>query len=212
MTDTKQSKIQSKIQRKNRQKIMDAALEVFSTYGFRGSTIEQIAKAAEMSKSSVFYYFSSKTEIYVELLSETLQEWLEPLTQLDPKGDPALEIWAYVERKIDLSRLRPRESRLFANEILHGAPNIMDILTGELKDLIDEKCAVIQTWIDQGRLASVSPYHLIFMIWGSTQHYADFEVQVGTLVGDDRDQCFVDAHQTLKTIFLNGLNPLQNQH
>jgi len=182
---------------------MDAALEVFSTYGFRGSTIEQIAKAAEMSKSSVFYYFSSKTEIYVELLSETLQEWLEPLTQLDPKGDPALEIWAYVERKIDLSRLRPRESRLFANEILHGAPNIMDILTGELKDLIDEKCAVIQTWIDPG---------LIFMIWGSTQHYADFEVQVGTLVGDDRDQCFVDAHQTLKTIFLNGLNPLQNQH
>lgn len=184
---------------------MDAALEVFSTYGYRGSTIEQIAKEAGVSKSSVFYYFSSKTEVYVELLSETLQEWLEPLTQLDPKGDPAQEIWSYVERKLDLAHTHPKQSRLFANEILHGAPNIMDILTGQLKDLIDEKCAVIQLWIDQGELAKVSPYHLIFMIWATTQHYADFEVQVGTLIGDDREKCFDDAHNTLKIMFLNGL-------
>lgn len=192
---------------------MNAALDIFSTYGYRGSTIEQIAQAAEMSKSSVFYYFPSKTDIYVALLSETLKEWLAPLTQLDPKGDPAQEIWAYVERKLDLSRSHPRQSRLFANEILHGAPNIMDILQGELKDLIDEKCLVIQRWIDQGKLAKISPYHLIFMIWASTQHYADFEVQVTTLIGDDRDQNFDDARQTLQTMFLNGLlNPLQNQH
>ncbi len=205
MTDIKQSKIQSKIQRKNRRKIMNAALEVFSTYGYRGSTIDQIAKAAEMSKSSVFYYFSSKTEVYVALLSETLKEWLEPLTKLDAKGDPAQEIWAYVERKLDLSRLHPKQSRLFANEILHGAPNIMEILTGDLKELIDEKCAVIQQWIDQGKLAKVSPYHLIFMIWAATQHYADFEVQVETLISNDRDKYFDDAHETLKIMFLNGL-------
>ena len=186
---------------------MNAALEVFSTYGYRGSTIEQIAKAAEMSKSSVFYYFDSKTEVYVELLSETLQEWLEPLTKLDPKGDPLEEIWAYIERKLDLARTQPRQSRLFANEILHGAPNIMEILTGQLKDLIDEKCAVIQQWIDQGKLAKVSPYHLIFMIWATTQHYADFEAQVGTLICDDRDKCFEDAQETLKIVFFNGLGP-----
>lgn len=201
MTDTKLSKIQ----RKNRKKIKNAALEVFSTYGYRGSTIDQIAKAADMSKSSVFYYFASKTDIYVELLSETLQEWLEPLTKLDPKGDPAQEIWSYIERKLDLSKSHPRQSRLFANEILHGASNIMGILTGELKDLIDLKCGVIQQWIDEGKLAKVSPYHLIFMIWASTQHYADFEVQVVTLIGDDREKCFDDAYDTLKTMFLNGL-------
>lgn len=197
----------SKIQRKNRRKIKVAALEVFSTYGYRGSTIDQIAKEAEMSKSSVFYYFSSKTEIYVELLSETLDEWLEPLTKLDSKDDPAQEIWSYVERKLDLSKKYPKQSRLFANEILHGAPNIMGILTGELKDLIDQKCGIIQQWIDEGRLASVSPYHLIFMIWASTQHYADFEVQVNTLIGDDREKCFDDAYDTLRTMFLNGLTP-----
>lgn len=180
---------------------------VFSTYGFRGSTIDQVAKQAEMSKSSLFYYFSSKTEIYVELLSDTLQSWLEPLTKLDPTGDPLEEIWSYIERKLDMSRSHPRESRLFANEILHGAPNIMEILTGELKDLIDVKCQTIQLWIDQGKLAQVSPYHLIFMIWASTQHYADYEVQVDTLVDRDPNERFIKANQTLRTIFMNGLAP-----
>jgi len=198
---------QTKIQRKNRRKIMNAALEVFSAYGYRGSTIDQIAKQAEMSKSSLFYYFDSKTDVYVELLSETLQAWLTPLTQLDPAGDPLEEIWSYIERKLDMSRSHPKQSRLFANEILHGAPNIMDILTGDLKDLIDKKCDTIQLWIDQGKLANVSPYHLIFMIWASTQHYADYEVQVDTLVDDDQDRRFKDAHQTLRTIFMNGLAP-----
>jgi len=186
---------------------LDAALEVFSTYGYRGSTIDQIAKAAEMSKSSLFYYFSSKTEIYVALLSETLEGWLKPLTQLDPDGEPAQEISAYIELKLEMSRTNPKASRLFANEILHGAPNIMDIITGELKTLVDEKCKVLQMWMDQGKLVKVSPYHLIFMIWAATQHYADFEVQVDALIEgcEDRDVCFNDARETLTTIFLNGL-------
>ena len=199
----------TRIQRKNQQRIMDAALEVFSTYGYRGSTIDQVAKAAEMSKSSVFYYFGSKTEIYVALLTKTLDGWLEPLTQLNEHGDPAEEIWAYIERKLEMSRKNPKASRLFANEILHGAPNIMAILQGELKTLVDEKCQVITRWIEQGKLANVSPYHLIFMIWATTQHYADFEVQVDVLIPgcDDRNQCFASARDSLKTIFLNGLLP-----
>ena len=205
MTDTKQTKIQLK----NRQKIMDAALEVFSTFGYRGSTIEQIAQAAQMSKSSVFYYFGSKTEIYIALLTKTIDGWLEPLRQLDGDGDPAEEIWAYVERKLEMSRSNPKASRLFANEILHGAPNIMNILTGELKPLLDEKCQVLSKWIQQGKLIDVSPHHLVFMIWASTQHYADFEVQVDVLIEDcgDRDVCFNQAAATLKSIFLNGILP-----
>lgn len=205
MTDQKPTRIQQK----NRQKIIDAALEVFSTYGYRGSTIDQISQAAEMSKSSVFYYFGSKTEIYVELLKQTLAGWLAPLSLMDENGDPGQEIWAYILRKLEMSRSNPKASRLFANEVLHGAPNIMGILQGELKQLVDKKCQIIQRWIDQGKLVDVSPYHLIFMIWAATQHYADFEVQVDILIEgcDDRDVCFNDAKATLKTVFLNGILP-----
>ncbi len=199
----------TRIQRQNKHRIMQAALEVFSTSGYRGATIDQIAKTAKISKSSIFYYFPSKTEIYISLLTETLEEWLEPLRVLDHDGDPADEIMKYVDRKLQMSRDNPKASRLFANEIMHGAPNISDILHGSLKQLVDEKCVIIQQWIDEGKLVSVSPYHLIFMIWAATQHYADFEVQVDAIVDEcmGRDQCFDEARETLRTVFLNGLLP-----
>ncbi len=199
----------TRIQQKNRQIILYAALEVFSAYGYRGSTLEQIAQAAGMSKSGILYYFSSKKEIHTELLTQTLEQWLKPLGELDPAGDPAVEIWLYIERKLEMSRNLPKSSRLFANEVMQGAPNIKNIIGGKLKALVDKKCAVIEKWIEQGRLVNISPHHLIFMIWAATQHYADFEAQVDELIAgcDDRDTCFNEARHTLKTVFLNGILP-----
>src|SRR5690606_26558775 len=110
----------SRIQRKNRETILDAALEVFSAHGFRGATLDQIAEVAGLSKPNLLYYFPSKEAIHVTLLSQLLDTWLAPLRALDPMGDPRTEILGYVRRKLDLSRDFPRESRLFANEILQG--------------------------------------------------------------------------------------------
>ena len=67
------------------------------------------------------------------LLERLLDTWLAPLRQLDPAGDPAAEIGAYIRRKLEMARDYPRESRLFAGEILLGAPHIADVLSGPLK-------------------------------------------------------------------------------
>lgn len=55
----------------------------------------------------------------------------------------------------------------------------MGELTGDLKALVDEKSAIVSGWIDRGKLAPVDPQHLIFMIWATTQHYADFATRGG---------------------------------
>ncbi|MCK4713055.1 MAG: TetR family transcriptional regulator C-terminal domain-containing protein [Marinosulfonomonas sp.] len=191
----------TRIQRKNRTTILDAALDVFSQFGFRGSTLDQIAKAAGLSKPNLLYYFPSKEAIHVELLSCLMDTWLDPLRDLDPAGDPKTEILAYVRRKLEMSRNYPRESRLFANEILQGAPRIMDALKGELKQLVDEKATVISGWMDEGKIAQVHPYHLLFSIWSLTQHYADFDVQVRAVLGDEGADPFPVAEQYLETLF-----------
>lgn len=174
----------TRIQTRNRRAILDAGLEVFSQHGFRGATLDQIAAQAGLSKPNLLYYFPSKEAIHERLLSGLLDTWLDPLRALDPAGDPRTEILAYVRRKLDMSRDFPRESRLFANEILQGAPRIEDALRGELKTLVDEKAAVIRAWSEAGRIAPVDPRHLIFSIWALTQHYADFDVQVRAVLGD----------------------------
>ena len=196
----------TRIQRRNIETILEAALEVFSAQGFRGATLDQIAQAAGLSKPNLLYYFPSKEAIHVELLSGLLDVWLAPLRAMDPAGEPRAEIMAYMHRKLEMSREMPRESRLFANEVLQGAPRMAETLSSELKDLVDEKARVIADWSAAGRLAAVDPYHLIFSIWALTQHYADFDVQVRAVLGLGRDP-LDEAGRFLDTLFERLLAP-----
>ncbi len=198
----------TRIQEENRQRILEAALETFSAFGFRGATIDQIAQQADMSKPNILYYFKSKEEVHRVLLDQLLDTWLDPLRDINPDGDPLAEILQYIDDKLVMARKHPRESRLFANEILQGAPRINDMLKGELKTLVDEKAATIANWIKAGRLAECDPYHLIFSIWATTQHYADFEVQIRAVLGNNRKEgTFDDAAHFLASLFGNGLRP-----
>jgi TetR/AcrR family transcriptional regulator len=190
----------SRIQQRNRELILDAALEVFSLHGFRGATLDQIADVAGLSKPNLLYYFPSKEEVHTALLTGLLDTWLDPLRAMDPAGDPMQEIMGYVRRKLDLARDFPRESRLFANEILQGAPRMREAIEGDLRRLVEEKATVLLAWMDQGRIARVDPVHLIFSIWSLTQHYADFDVQVRAVLGPGHDP-FAEAGRFLETLF-----------
>lgn len=206
MVDISPQRPQTRIQRRNTEAILEAALEVFSAQGFRGATLDQIAQAAGLSKPNLLYYFPSKEAIHLELLSGLMDVWLAPLRAMDPEGEPRAEIMCYMRRKLEMSREMPRESRLFANEILQGAPRMMEGIEGDLRTLVDEKAAVIRGWAEAGKIAAVDPYHLIFSIWALTQHYADFDVQVRAVLGPERDP-FAEAGQFLDTLFERLIAP-----
>ncbi len=207
--DTPSPKARTRIQKQKRELILDAALDVFSQHGFRGSTIDQIAEAAGMSKPNLLYYFRNKEDIHHTLIQRLLDTWLAPLRELEAGGDPLTELRGYIRRKLEMARDFPRESRLFANEILQGAPRARPMLEDELKTLVDDKAEVILGWMKAGRLARTDPRHLIFSIWATTQHYADFDVQVRAVLGPERDGDgrFEDAARFLEQLFMNGLKP-----
>jgi TetR/AcrR family transcriptional regulator len=199
----------TRIQREKQDVILEAALEVFSVHGFRGATIDQIAEVAGMSKPNLLYYFPRKEEIHRRLMAALLETWLAPLQEMNADGDPFPEIRSYIRRKLEMARDFPRESRLFANEMLQGAPRIIEMIEVDLKNLVDEKAKVMLGWMDEGKLARTDPYHLIFSIWATTQHYADFDVQVRAVLGPDRggEGRFEDAARYLEQLFLHGLMP-----
>ena len=149
---------------------------------------------------NLLYYFRSKEAVYTALLENLIETWLDPLRALNDGGEPLDAILDYVRRKLAMSRDYPRESRLFANEILQGAPHIREVLSGELKDLVDEKAALIRRWVAHGKIRDVDPVHLIFSIWSLTQHYADFDAQVHAVLGDAVDP-YPDAEAYLVTLF-----------
>ncbi len=195
----------TRIQHQNQALILDAALEVFSTYGYRGSTVDQIASRCGMSKPNLLYYFKRKEDIYTAVLEHTLKHWLEPLQALNPDNDPLTELERYITAKLNMTFERPEASRLFANEILHGAPHVGPFLRGPLRKLVDAKAAVISGWIRQGKLADVDPYNLIFSIWAVTQHYADFSIQVEAVLGKDMNARHIK--KSVLDFLLRGLKP-----
>lgn len=207
MTDKTATRKRTRIQVQNEARILAAALDVFAANGYRGATVDHIAANAGMSKANVLYYFNTKDEIYTAVLDRTLTVWLDPMENLVAEGDPIEQIWDYARQKLQLSRDAPHASRLFANEILQGANTIRPYLQTTLKVLIDEKCQIIQTWIDEGKIAAISPLHLIFFIWATTQHYADFQPQIDALHGGDDDALYAEAEHTLKIMILQGLKP-----
>lgn len=190
----------TRIQQKNRDLILEGALTVFSQSGFRGATVDQIARAAGLSKPNVLYYFGSKDDIHKALLTTLLDMWLAPMIRIDPSGDPLDEVLGYVRAKLAMSRRFPRESRLFAYEILQGAPHLTEILGGSLRGIVDGAAATLQGWMDEGRLTPMDPRHLIFSIWALTQHYADFDVQIRAVLGPGHDP-FDEAERFLDNLY-----------
>lgn len=174
------------IRQANRELILAAADRVFARAGFNGATTAAIADAAGLPKANVHYYFGSKQALYREVLARTLHDWLLPLDALQPEADPRSAIEAYLRAKMAMSATRPDASRVFANELLHGAPVLGDLIRGELRSTVRKKVAVIDGWIAAGRMAPVDATHLFFTMWAATQTYADFDVQVRAVLGRQR--------------------------
>ena len=200
-------KKRSRIQIINQQKVLDAGTEIFAKYGFRGGTIDQIAELAGMSKPNLLYYFKSKKDIYLAVLEQTLNKWMQNLMEWQVTGTPEEIISNYIDKKFEFSRDHADGSRVFANEILEGAPILKTLLGEDLKRLVGEKTRVIKGWVKEGLIKPIDPIHLIFMIWAVTQHYADFSAQIETLTGKtlDDEKFYKQAKKTATQIILDGV-------
>lgn len=167
-----------RIRERNREKILQAAEEEFAQHGYKGATIQNIAERAGLPKSNVLYYFSNKKRMYSAMFDDILGRWNKVFSDIRPEDDPAQALSSFIRTKVEMSRRYPLASRLFAMEIIQGAPFLMDHLRTNMREWVRGRAEVIQQWIDDGRMAEVDPVQLIFLIWSSTQHYADFQVQI----------------------------------
>ncbi|OLO04166.1 MULTISPECIES: HTH-type transcriptional regulator RutR [Salinicola] len=194
-----------------KQRIRDAALTLFSQFGLRGASLDAIADQAGVSKTNLLYYFPSKEKLYVSVLQQILNTWLEPIRAIDADQTPEAAIGHYIRIKVELSRDHVQESRLFCLEMIQGAPLLKEELQQDLRALVEEKSKVIEHWIAGGKLLPVDPHHLIYLLWGTTQHYADFAVQIEAISGKTlADPDFFEATvDNIQRIVLGGLLPRQ---
>ena len=202
-------KRRQRLTEEKRSAILDAALHIFSRFGMHGTSLEQVASLADVSKTNLLYYFSNKEDLYLNVLRQVLNVWVTPLQAFSIELDPVDAIGAYLKAKLELSRDHAAESRLFCMEIMQGAPVLLGELQHPLRETVDAKIAVIRHWIDNGSMAPVDPLHLIFSLWATTQHYADFRTQIQAITGKTLDDpaFFEEVLSGLCNLVLNGVRP-----
>jgi len=201
-------RIKKKSKRLEREaRILSAAEKVFAEAGFGGATMQLIADMAGLPKANLHYYFPTKESLYRQVVEKIFQIWLRAADVFDSAEGPAEGIAAYIDAKMELSRAYPAGSKVWASEVMHGAPVIQDYLETTLAEWTEGRMTVIQRWIDEGRMNPVNPRHLLYMLWATTQHYADFNHQIETLNGGAPldDAGWDEAKHTVKQIILTGI-------
>jgi TetR/AcrR family transcriptional regulator len=195
------------IRLENERLIMEAAEKVFAEAGFGGATMQLIADMAGLPKANLHYYFPTKEALYRRVVQDIFHVWLQAADIFDQANGPVEGIGAYIDAKMEISRRHPAGSKVWASEVMHRAPVIQDYLETTLDHWTNGRIDVIQKWIDKGLMQPIDPRHLLYMLWATTQHYADFGHQIETLNGGNalsNDQ-WVAATNTIKTIILNGI-------
>ena len=199
------SKMDGSIGAKNKQKILVAAEKAFATYGFKGTSVQQIADEAELPKTNILYYFKSKQGLYVAMLQDIMSLWNSRFDQVTEDDDPAQSLADYIADKMTVSRTHPQASKIFAMEVLNGAPYLNKFFSNEHVAWMEGRVAILNSWIAQGRMTAVDPQYLLFHIWACTQHYADFSAQITSLRGKTMKRAdFDEATRQLVQLILSG--------
>ena len=207
MNDAPRPLKRSEIRQQNEALILRAAEKVFAEAGFGGATMQLIADMAGLPKANLHYYFATKEDLYRRVVQQIFEIWLDAASSFDKSPGPVEGIGAYIEAKMRISRDHPFGSKVWASEVMHGAPVIQDYLEGTLRQWTEGRIKAIQRWIDEGRMAPIDPRHLLYMIWATTQHYADFGHQIETLNGGTplSEKKWKAAKESVKKIILRGI-------
>ena len=200
----------TEIREENERVILEAAEQVFAEFGFGGATTQMIAERAGIPKANLHYYFPTKESLYSRVVQRIFNIWLDAADSFDDEDDPAAALGAYIDIKMEISREHPAGSKVWASEVMHGAPIIQEYLETTLQDWTESRIQVIEGWIRAGRIAPVDPRHLLYMIWATTQHYADFRHQIETLNAGRplSDAQWEAAKRDVKRIILTGVGAL----
>ena len=196
--------------RENERVILEAAEKVFAEAGFGGATMQLIADMAGLPKANLHYYFATKEELYRKVVQQIFEIWLHAADVFDNAPGPVEGIGAYIDAKMEISRRHPFGSKVWASEVMHGAPVIQDYLETTLRAWTEGRARVIRRWVREGKMAPVDPQHLLYMLWATTQHYADFGHQIETLNGGRplSERQWAEAKDSVKTIILKGIGAI----
>lgn len=158
-----------KRQKNTKQRILKEAQKEFAAHGFSGARVERIARAADINKAMIFYYFSSKRILYRTLIKSALADLVPRILQaVMESGDPE----QFFEKLPDIylrhfSR-RPEFIRMVGFEVIRAPGNIAPLMKEIFEDFPVSPTQllpkIIREWHQKGLISESDPMHFILNV------------------------------------------------
>jgi AcrR family transcriptional regulator len=152
---------------------MDAAKRVFSAKGFSGTTMEEIAQAAELSPATLYLYFKNKNELYASLNEHMLRFLGDRLRRVaeDEGLDTREKVRALSDAMYDVFKF----DRLILFNVFHmqssealGAlsPQMVGMINGLATEALRTMAGIFARGMDEGLFRRCHPMALADVVWG----------------------------------------------
>ncbi len=157
------------------QVLIDAAMDLFASYGYRGTSLSRIARAAGVTKGALYWHFSDKEEFFLAVVDKVLSEWDRPERRPKPatnKKEFAKEfLWTF-ERMAELNEKNPWVLRLLLIITLEShkiSPRVLRAMRranlGYLRTM--------RELVERGKQLGVFDAE-VDTLWASTQMFASY--------------------------------------
>lgn len=194
-----------------RELILEAALRRFKRYGLSKTTMEEIARDLEMSKGSLYYYYSDKDSIYVAVVERIIADCYVDMSAF---VEEAVSVEAIMDRYLKL-----KEKILLEYHFLFGVNEwIKDVPSSQMRQIIEliqqVEISFISAWISRGiEIKEINPAHdpehtaqlLVHVLFGTWVIWCKRQASGFDPYDRESLQCFMAMEKQVLFIFFNGL-------
>lgn len=172
-----------------RETILSTAMKLFGEKGFEGTSVRDIAKAAEVNLAMISYYFGSKEKLFEQVVEYKSSSIRVVFAELAKSSIPQIEkvdkiIDSYVERMFT----NPQFHHLLHRELsLNQRPQMHDAITEILLRNVVTITAIIQDGIDSGEFKEVDTQLTIATLIGTINHLLISESMCRKLLHKSKD-------------------------
>jgi TetR/AcrR family transcriptional regulator len=157
-----------------RQRILDAAAEVFAECGFGGAGVDAIARRAGVNKAMLYYHVGAKAALFGEVVRANVERIRQAVTAaLAETDDPRERLRAIPRAFAGAVRQRPFLPQLMLREIAAGGPNLPPEAVEQISEIMGMTKAVVNEGVAAGVFRRVDPFITHLMLIGSLMFMAN---------------------------------------
>ncbi|WP_026692673.1 TetR/AcrR family transcriptional regulator [Peribacillus kribbensis] len=148
-----------------KQSILKAASKSFSLFGYKATTMDQVAKIANVGKGTIYTFFHNKEELFKEIVQGLIQEMMNAAEEtLDTAATFHENIHNVLYKMLEYRRDHQFMIKLMQEKREMGTRAVVDMVDEIEEAIITYISGKIQTGIDNGKIIPCDPELTSFII------------------------------------------------